>query len=161
MKLFWLCPVGCLSLAGLSSLGVPGVPWHTQILEDQFKQGGTDYAHLITTGTPGFSDFPTALYTIIICQQIMIKTQWHKRVITRMVESDFTILPSVWIWRAWFWIFQNVAFCTTDPLLWYRSCIKTNCFIIFVWVSDQAKVSSTVHFANTSENPLNFKKNIP
>ena len=22
---------------------------------------GTDYAHLITTGTPGFSDFPTAL----------------------------------------------------------------------------------------------------
>ena len=23
--------------------------------------GGTDYAHLITTGTPGFSDVPTAL----------------------------------------------------------------------------------------------------
>ena len=23
--------------------------------------GGTDYAHLITTGTPGFSDLPTAL----------------------------------------------------------------------------------------------------
>ena len=34
-------------------------PWvcHTQILADQltlFQQGGTDYAHLITTGTPGF-----------------------------------------------------------------------------------------------------------
>ena len=42
--------------AGLSSLGVPGVPWHTQILADQltlFQPGGTDYAHLITTGTPG------------------------------------------------------------------------------------------------------------
>jgi hypothetical protein len=40
------------------------VPWHTQILADQltlFQPGGTDYAHLITTGTPGFSDLPTAL----------------------------------------------------------------------------------------------------
>ena len=47
------------------SLGVPCVPWHTQILSDQFtifQPGGTDYAHLITTGTPGFSDLPTALY---------------------------------------------------------------------------------------------------
>ena len=50
--------------AGPSSLGVPGVPGHTQILADQltlFQSGGTDYAHLITTGTPGFSDLPTAL----------------------------------------------------------------------------------------------------
>ena len=39
-------------MAGLSSLGVPGVPWHTQILVDQltlFQPGETDYAHLITT----------------------------------------------------------------------------------------------------------------
>ena len=52
------------NVAGLSSLGVPGVPWHTQILADQltlFQPGGTDYAHLITTGKPGFSDLPTAL----------------------------------------------------------------------------------------------------
>ena len=45
-------------------MGVPGVPWHTQILADQltlFQPGGTDYAYLITTGTPGFSDLPTAL----------------------------------------------------------------------------------------------------
>jgi hypothetical protein len=51
---------------GLSSLGVPGVPWHTQILADQltlFQPGGTDYAHLIATGTPGFSDLPTSLNT--------------------------------------------------------------------------------------------------
>ena len=49
---------------GVSSLGVPGVPWHTQILADQlilFQPGGTDDAHLIITGTPGFSDPPTAL----------------------------------------------------------------------------------------------------
>ena len=53
-----------ISIAGLSSLGVPGVPWHTQYLADQltlFQPGGTDYTHLITTGTPGFSDLPTAL----------------------------------------------------------------------------------------------------
>ena len=51
-------------IPGLSSLGVPGVPWHTQILTDQltlFQPGGTDYAHLIATDTPGFSDLPTAL----------------------------------------------------------------------------------------------------
>ena len=48
----------------LLSLGVPGVPWQTQILADQltlFQPGGTDYDHLNTTGTPGFSDLPTAL----------------------------------------------------------------------------------------------------
>ena len=47
-----------------SLLTTPGLSWHTQILADQltlFQQGGTDYAHLITTGTPGFSDLPTAL----------------------------------------------------------------------------------------------------
>ena len=47
---------------------MPGVPWHTQILADQltlFQPGGTDYAHLITTGTPGFYDLPTALRRII------------------------------------------------------------------------------------------------
>ena len=50
--------------SGLSSLGVPGVPWHTQYSAYQltlFQPGGTDYAHLITTGTPGFSALPTAL----------------------------------------------------------------------------------------------------
>ena len=39
---------------------MPGVPWHTQILADQltlFQPGGTDYAHLITTGTPDFQTF--------------------------------------------------------------------------------------------------------
>ena len=61
-----MCPVFKLyaHTSGPSSLGVPGVPWHTQILADQltlFQPGGTDYVHLITTGTLGFSDLPTAL----------------------------------------------------------------------------------------------------
>ena len=54
-----------IPFSGPSSLGVPGVPWHTQYLADQltlFQPGGTDYAHLITTGIPRFSDLPTALY---------------------------------------------------------------------------------------------------
>ena len=62
-------PVGIgLTDPGLSSLGEPGVPWHIQSLADQltlFQPGGTDYAHLITTGTPGFSDLPTALHEIL------------------------------------------------------------------------------------------------
>ena len=46
---------------------VPGgaMAWHPQILADQLnlsQPGGTDYAHLITTGTSGFSDLPTALF---------------------------------------------------------------------------------------------------
>ena len=45
---------------GLSSLGVPGHPDFGRS-ETLFQPGGTDYAHLITAGTPGFSDLPTAL----------------------------------------------------------------------------------------------------
>ena len=58
-----------LLLAEVSSLGVPAVPWHTQILADQLtlsQSGGVDYAHQITSGTPGFSDLPTALQ---LCQE--------------------------------------------------------------------------------------------
>ena len=40
-------------------LGMPGVPLAYQLTLSQL--GGADYAHLITTGTPGFSDLPTAL----------------------------------------------------------------------------------------------------
>ena len=64
LKTNWLLIRRHSGEAGLSSLGVPGVPWHTQILANQltlFQPGGTDYAHLITTGTPGFSGLPTAL----------------------------------------------------------------------------------------------------
>ena len=53
---------------GVSSLWVQGVPWHPQILADQLtlsQPEGTDYAHLITTGTPEFLDLPTALTTML------------------------------------------------------------------------------------------------
>ena len=39
-----------LCTTGVSSLGVPGVPWHPQILADQLtlsQPGGADYAHHI------------------------------------------------------------------------------------------------------------------
>ena len=54
-------------------MGVLGVPWHPQILADQLtlsQSGGTDYAHLITTGTPGFSDLPTALSSQVSSSQV-------------------------------------------------------------------------------------------
>ena len=57
-------------------MGVPGVPWHTQILADHLtlsQPGGKDYVHLNTTGTPGFSDLPTALCSIV-CNQIQTLT---------------------------------------------------------------------------------------
>ena len=45
-----------MPISGLTFLGVPGVPSVNPI-----SIRGTDYAHLITTGIPGFSDLPTAL----------------------------------------------------------------------------------------------------
>ena len=52
-------------MLGLSSPGVlPGGPWHPQILANQLtlpQPRGAHYAHLITNGTPVFSDLPTAL----------------------------------------------------------------------------------------------------
>ena len=46
--------------AGLSPLGVPGVPWHPQNLADQLtlsQPRGADYAHQITLATPDFQTF--------------------------------------------------------------------------------------------------------
>ena len=45
--------------------GAPWVSWHPQTLADQIIPGGADYAHHITTGTPGFSDLPMALVHLI------------------------------------------------------------------------------------------------
>ena len=45
-------------------LELPARPVVPVILADHltlFQPGETDYAHLITAGTPGFSDLPTAL----------------------------------------------------------------------------------------------------
>ena len=50
-------PPGVPSLGGAEGAMAP------QILADQLtlSQGGTNYANLISTGTPGFSDLPTTL----------------------------------------------------------------------------------------------------
>jgi hypothetical protein len=59
---------GCTSCGSTRGVdpGVPGVPWHPQILADRLtlsQPRGADYAHQIFTGTPRFSDLPTALST--------------------------------------------------------------------------------------------------
>ena len=82
MEKLGLGPKILMSKSGLSSLGVPGVPWHTQILADQltlFQPGGTDYAHLITTGTPRFSDLPTALSISVHTQLPLCEIRLSKR----------------------------------------------------------------------------------
>ena len=52
-------------MAGVSSLGVLGVPWHPLILADQLNlsQGGK-LCPPNNTGTPGFSNLPTALNSV-------------------------------------------------------------------------------------------------
>ena len=48
---------GMLGVPGMPGMpGMPGVPGHPHILADQltlYQPGGADYAHHITTGTPG------------------------------------------------------------------------------------------------------------
>ena len=49
-----------LTNPGVSSLGVPGVPWHPQILADQLtlsQPRGEDYAHHIILAPPDFQTF--------------------------------------------------------------------------------------------------------
>ena len=49
-------------ISGVSSLGVPEVPWHPQILVDRltlYQPEGADYAHQIILAPP---DFPTVLH---------------------------------------------------------------------------------------------------
>ena len=40
---------------------------------------GTDYAHLITTGTPRFSDLPTALFLVSFWLRHLCNTPWNLR----------------------------------------------------------------------------------
>ena len=71
------------------------------ILADQltlFQPGGTDYAQLITTGTPGFSDLPTALLKLYDQtnnnNNIMIK-----QMIIRAFTKDF--ITKIYFHFAW------------------------------------------------------------
>ena len=61
-----------LGVAGLSPMGGLGGLQPPQFLTDQLtlsQPGGTDYAHLVTTGTSGFSDLPTALSVVFSLRQ--------------------------------------------------------------------------------------------
>ena len=87
-------------MSGLSSLGVPGVPWHTQILENQltlFQTGGTDYAHLITSGTPGFSDLPTTAlsYALFFSDSGLINQENYIWTLIKMVLQALRLTYTV------------------------------------------------------------------
>ena len=75
------------SRAGVSSLGLPGVPWHVQILADQLtlsqpKGRGADYALNITTRPQDFQTFRSP------CQVV-------RMLFTRVVINNKTNLVSL------------------------------------------------------------------
>ena len=102
-----------VALAGVSSLGVPGVPWHPQILADQLtlsKPGGTNYAHLINTDTPGFSDLPTTLFS----------TAWRNNSVILTAKAVSTVLNQYHICigkyhRLWNWYQLKSVLCCARP----------------------------------------------
>ena len=54
------CCCSALEDPGLSSLGVPGVPWHPQILADELtlsQPEGGDYSRLMILAPPDFQTF--------------------------------------------------------------------------------------------------------
>ena len=68
-----------MQYAGLLSLGVPGVPWHTQILADRltlFQPGGTDYAHHITASLPRFENPAASLERELVCFQSLLSNHF-------------------------------------------------------------------------------------
>ena len=74
---YWYALYNCRGVVPGCAGCATGVPWHTQILADQltlFQPGGTDYAYLITTGTPWFSDLPTALLMGQLVWQMNVQT---------------------------------------------------------------------------------------
>ena len=132
--------------SGLSSLGVPGVPGHTQILADQltlFQPGGTDYAHLITTGTPGFSDLPTALYISIyldgncsfakiIVSELTYRVfkRWQKEISSR--GSWFLILAFIDLSWSIFPIPQELL--SNHNLYWMKNQSRTSVIILRMYL---------------------------
>ena len=50
---------------------------------------GTDYAHLITTGTPGFSDHPTALWPTAAV------TQWSQTHFEIAIIIRIFLIPAI------------------------------------------------------------------
>ena len=59
-----VCVIPCQLLFSIRGV-VPGGVAHPDFGRsvNPISTRGTDYAHLITTGIPGFSDLPTALHT--------------------------------------------------------------------------------------------------
>ena len=56
-----------------------------------FQPGGTDYAHVITTGTPGFSDLPTALTGLTLIQLLDIRLSGYSK-IPDIIQSSYVFL---------------------------------------------------------------------
>ena len=66
------------------------IGWHLQILTDQLtlsQRVGADYAHHITTGTPGFSDLPRPCYIQLRFHQHKISKKYKLGAFTNYVDK--------------------------------------------------------------------------
>jgi hypothetical protein len=72
-----------LAISGVSSLGVPGMPWHPQILADQLtlsqpgEGGGADYSHPIIHAPPDFQTFLWPCFCIVYYRSLTLKSQFQ------------------------------------------------------------------------------------
>ena len=75
---------------GLSSLWVPCPP---QIFADKLtlsRPGGADYAHYIYTGTPVFSDLPTAMYLDLVeLETIFFQKRSYSFVLPKQLKPNY------------------------------------------------------------------------
>ena len=63
-----------LQMTGVAFLGVAPPDFSRSVNYISTRRRGADYAHLITSGTPGFSDLPTALHdmTRLSCMVLIV-----------------------------------------------------------------------------------------
>ena len=80
--------------AGLSSLGVPGVPWHTQILADQltlFQPGGQIIPTLILLAHPDFQTFRRPCHPTLETNHPTIKRFFFNFTMLKFIREFYNI----------------------------------------------------------------------
>ena len=87
-----------------------------------FQPGGTDYAQPITTGTPGFSDLPTALHPLALLGQHKIRDYAP----TYQINCQFLYLVNLSITHQFFYRIFSVESISSKNLNGIGSSFVTN-----------------------------------
>ena len=80
-----------MKISGVSSLGVPGMPWHPQILADQLtlsQPDGADYAHQIILAPPDFLTIEQGIF--IALRELVAKAN---KVCVCLKKRTLTLFP--------------------------------------------------------------------